>query len=188
MNDDDAPQGVVLSRRHAITLLGLAGAGVLTPPRWPPASCVPNRPKDRSSTTNAAALRHPRRQTGRSAATDVERLATEERRLRAARRTRSSISGTATPTASTPTTRSCAATNRPTPPAPRSSPPSIPAGTPAAPCTSTSRSAAAATFASQLYFDDAITDRVHARAVYANAARAACATTATGSTATAAIN
>ena len=38
MNDDDAPQGVVLSRRHAITLLGLAGAGALTPPAL--ASCI----------------------------------------------------------------------------------------------------------------------------------------------------
>lgn len=38
MNDDDAPQGAVLSRRHAITLLGLAGAGALTSPAL--ASCI----------------------------------------------------------------------------------------------------------------------------------------------------
>ena len=38
MNDDDAPQGVVLSRRNAIALLGLAGAGFLTSPAL--ASCV----------------------------------------------------------------------------------------------------------------------------------------------------
>ncbi len=38
MIDDDAPQGVVLSRRHAIALLGLAGAGALTAPAL--ASCI----------------------------------------------------------------------------------------------------------------------------------------------------
>jgi protocatechuate 3,4-dioxygenase beta subunit len=38
MNDDDAPQGVVLDRRHAIWLLGLAGAGALTTPAL--AACV----------------------------------------------------------------------------------------------------------------------------------------------------
>ena len=38
MHDDDAPRGVVLSRRDAIALLGLAGAGVLTPPAL--ASCI----------------------------------------------------------------------------------------------------------------------------------------------------
>jgi protocatechuate 3,4-dioxygenase beta subunit len=38
MNDDDTPQGRVLSRREAVTLLGLIGAGVLTPPAL--ASCI----------------------------------------------------------------------------------------------------------------------------------------------------
>ncbi len=38
MIDDDAPQGVVLSRRYAIALLGLAGAGALTTPAL--ASCI----------------------------------------------------------------------------------------------------------------------------------------------------
>lgn len=38
IDDDDAPQGVVLTRRQAITLLGLISAGALTPPAL--ASCI----------------------------------------------------------------------------------------------------------------------------------------------------
>jgi protocatechuate 3,4-dioxygenase beta subunit len=38
MNDDDTPQGIVLSRRNALSLLGLAGAGLIASPAL--ASCV----------------------------------------------------------------------------------------------------------------------------------------------------